>query len=466
MTDLPPEGGERWSSLLGQGTAAEQLLVYGVAQQIIGVLLTPTLEFLQQELWKQEPAVPVSPQEAADMVLRGVMSQDEGASEALLSGTNGQRFADLVLNAGEPPGLQDVLLMFRRGFIPEGPAVPGQPSVAEAIKTSRIRNEWATAILQSAVVPISTSAAVDAVLRNQISQGDGETIGFENGIAPGDFDLLVNTSGNPPSLTELIELTRRGFIPEGNLDPATKVADPGEISFAQGIYEGDTKDKWLPYYAKLQEYIPPPRTVVALLRAGSISPAEGAALLQDAGLTPALADAYVAEATSSKTASAKNLNESTVVELYTLKLLPEADAVADLEALGYTAAESNLLLATAVSKQQLSALNKNVTKIGNYYIAAKIDQATAVTQLANLGVPADQATVLLQGWTIDRTANARILTPAQIATAWKYAVISQEDAMAKLEAYGYDPYDAWVLLGIAGLGPAPDQPPPGPPPNR
>jgi hypothetical protein len=332
------------------------------------------------------------------------------------------------------------------------------------VKTSRVYNYWLPIIQDMLSVPLSPAAAVDAVLRNQISQGDGENIAYANGLDAANFQIALNTQGNPPSLSELLELAKRGYIPYGNLDPATKAPNPDEISFAQGIYEGNSKDKWLPYYAKLAEYIPPPRTVVALLRAGAITPAAAAGYLEDAGLTPELADAYVAEATAGVTAAHKAINEATAIKLYEQKLIPEAEAVTLLENLGYDPDEASLIIATADASATATALHSNVTKVGGFYQGHKIDSATAQTLLAQLGVAPAQIADLMAGWNVDRAGNVKILTPAQIAAAFENTVYTQDEAMTELEGLGYTPFDSWTLLSIAAKEALPNKPPQGPPP--
>jgi hypothetical protein len=104
--------------------------------------------------------------------------------------------------------------------------------------------------------------------------------------------------------------------------------------------------------------------------------------------------------------------------------------------------------------------------VGTYYVAHKIDQPTATTMLSNLGVPAGQVDQLITGWTIDRNANLKLLTPAQITDAFEYEILSQDEAQASLEADGYTPFDAWTLLSIKAKNPLPGQPAPGPPPVR
>jgi hypothetical protein len=152
------------------------------------------------------------------------------------------------------------------------------------------------------------------------------------------------------------------------------------------------------------------------------------------------------------------------VTLYTDKLIDLPTATTDLETLGYSASEAAQILTTATAEQVLTDYRRNVQRIGTYYIAHKISEAEATTELQNLGTPAAQITALLAGWTIDRQANVRILTPAQITSAWEYAIYTQAEAQLELEGLGYTPYDAWTILSIKNKAPLPNPPPRGPGP--
>jgi hypothetical protein len=453
-----------WDELLGSGSVAEQFLLWGVAYQVAQILLGPTEELARQQLYEAQPVNVLSPAQLADMVVKTIVDQGDATDEAQKSGLNAARFEQMVLATGEPPGLEFVLQAFRRGFISFEDLNVQVPSVERAVKTSRVYNYWLPIIQDMLSVPLSPGDAVDAVLRNQIDQAAGENIAFANGLDAANFQIALNTKGNPPGLSELLDLANRQIIPWGNLDPAARVADPNAISFAQGVYEGNNKDKWLPYLAELGVYRPPPRTVPTLLRAGVITVEQATQYLEDYGLPPALADAYIAEATHAKTTTAKNLNESSVVELYTDKLIPEAEAVTLLENLGYDANEAALIIATADTKAAATALRANVTKIGSYYIGRKISQATAQTLLNNLGVAPAQATTLLAGWDIDRTGNVKILTAAQIESAVEATIYTVDEGLTELEGLGYTPFDAWTLLSIKAKQPLPNRPAQGPPP--
>lgn len=468
-----------FESLLGVGSAARQLLIYGVGYEVARALLGPMFTQIEYDINANSPIVELTPPQIADLLVRGVIAQESDAAERCkVYGIDAARFHDMYLLAGEPPGLVQVLEWWRRGIVPTD-AGTGKPSLNEAIRTSRIYSYWTAAIDAAQFQPVSPADAVDAVQRNQISEAEGVMLAYFAGLGNAEtalpagadptpsqraFQILLNTRGNPPSPGELAELVRRGIIPLGDTNPATKSPNPDEISFAQGIYEGDSKDKWLPGYAALIPYLPPPRTITTLLRTGAITVAQATQYFQDAGLSPELADAYVASASSAKTTATKNLNEVAVEQLYVDKLIDQPTALTMLEALGYKPTEASYLIESAGLRQTMADLNKNIGRVGTYFISRHIDEATARTLLNNLGLPAAQVDQLITGWTVDRAANVKRLTPAQIASAWDYGVLTQDQAQASLEADGYTPYDAWVILSDKAKQPLPNPPPQGPPP--
>ena len=73
-------------------------------------------------------------------------------------------------------------------------------------------------------------------------------------------------------------MARRGIIPwdgEG----------AGVVSFRQAFLEGPWRNKWEPYFRSLADYIPPPRTVTAMVREGAMTDADALKWYRAAGLT-------------------------------------------------------------------------------------------------------------------------------------------------------------------------------------
>lgn len=438
--------------LSGGGGVFEQFFIWGVLQQVVGPILQPIVQQILDETFPRLPSMPLSPAQVADLVLKTWMTKDDGYQEVASSGINHERFDQMVNDAGEPIALQSLMEAWRRGIIGWDSAHAGDNTVVDGIRQSRIRDQWTPVIeaLRDVLIPVGD--AVSAALRGQIPYADAEAIAGQNGITPANFKILVDVAGNPPGPGELITLVRRGFIPVDGTGPDV-------LSLQQGIYEGDTKDKWFPMYLKLMEYLPPPRTITALERAGVLTPAAAQALYQQQGLTPELAAIYSADASAVKLVKTKELAEGTVLQLYRAGTIPQGEASSLLSLLGYSAQEVAWILAWSDLHRELAALNSAVTKVGTLYMARKIGETSAIAALGQLGIPGSQQTELLRTWTLERDATVKVLTAAEIADALFYQVIDQPAAMNLLQSLGYDPYDAWIVLSIRMHAALPDAPP-------
>jgi hypothetical protein len=470
---MPGVGGFLGPGALNDG--AEQLFVWGVLYGILSSVFQPALTVVQQEAWKvmvnEAGHRELTPDELATMVVRGWLDSASAAESAKASGVSNNDFANMVNNRRNPIAPEEAAIAFRRGIIPESNG-PLNVDFEHAIQEGNLGNQWGPVIQKLATQIPSPADVLQARLEGQIPAGvDARALYAAVGgalTAPDGldyFDLMFNTRGSAPTPVEAGVMAKRGKIPWGDGTPGNPTIEgPGAVSFHQAFLEGPWRDKWEPAFKALTDYLPPPRTVVAMLRAGSLTVEQATQYLEEEGLTPDLAAAYVADATKQKVATHKTISEALTLEMFTDKLITEAEAITALEELGYDATEAALLIRTAQARKTLADLNKNITRVSSYFIAHKIEQDTASAMLAQLGVPADRITELLTEWVIDRTANVKILTPAQIATAVDYEVITEPEGLAEIERLGYTPYDAWILLSNRAKGPLPNKPAPGPPP--
>ena len=169
----------------------EQLFLWGVLYGLISAVFEPELAEITKGSW--EFAVdsglsrPASPADLADWVVRNIIGKDEATGGAKASGVKAADFDRMVKGAGEPPGMQQVMEWFRRGFIPWGTGEPGEASVLTAIRTSRVYDYWADTIRAGQFVPPSVADAVTAVLRNQIRYEEGLGLAYYSGLGAAAF---------------------------------------------------------------------------------------------------------------------------------------------------------------------------------------------------------------------------------------------------------------------------------------
>lgn len=444
--------------LFGEESAFRQLFIWSVGAQIVSALMGPGLAELTQQLNELVQTTPLTPELCADLVVRGFLDKGSAALVASRSGVNGGDFDLMVRGSGAAPDTTQLVEAYRRGLIPLNSGNPDVPSLVTGIQEGRVANKWIPMLEGLGQVPIGVADAVDGVVEGQITMAQGQAIGYKNGLAPDDFQILYNIRGNPPSPTQLTEMVHRGVI-------GVHGTGPDATTFQQGISEGATKDKWEPLFEAIMEVLPPARTVTALQRSGTITSDQALAYYKQLGLGQETAAAYVQDASHGKSATARHLAVGTITKLYTDQVIDRSAASGMMTALGYEAHEADLELALADLHASLAAEAKAVSKVSTLYIARKISKATAVTLLDDLGVPTSQRDVLLKTWDLEKAASVRILTPAEVESAVYYEIMTFAQGQAELVAMGYTQYDAWVKLSIRMKQAQPDQPPGQPSPE-
>lgn len=427
--------------LFGEGSAARQLVIWQVLAQAISAVLAPEFELLTREVNKVLPATPLSPAELADMVVRNILPHDPAAKYAAESGISPVDFQRMVQSAGSPPSPQELIAALRRGIIPHDGTGPDSTSFVQGIAEGRTYNKWRPVYEALANVPIGVADAVDAVVESQIPFDQAAHIAYVNGVSAEDFQILVNTRGNPPAPGELLTLWKRGVIPlEGT--------GPDALSVQQGISEGATKNKWFKPLTELAAYLIPPRSVVAMVRDGALTDDEALVELSKSGLDAKQAAAYVAEAHHQKTAATRDLTVSTIVALYQDRLIDRPTAIQMLEQIRYTPEDANFELDIADFKALESKVRTAVSKVHNLYVAHHIDAATATQTLTGLNVPQEGINDMLEVWGLERDANVQQLTAGEIVDAAYYQIIDNATAIQRLVQLGWTQTDAEIRLFI------------------
>lgn len=363
--------------------------------------------------------------------LRGDIEQADAESYAALLGMDQADFDLFIQNTGEPPGLMQLLEAYRRGYI-------DQPRLLRGIRQSRVRDEWSDVVLDLRYERMSAADAVDATVQNHLTSDQGQAAAALAGLFPDDFPVLLETAGEPLSRTEMTELVNRN---EATVD-----------DYDQAMRESRLKDKYIPFAEKLLVKLIPYRTINTIVGHGVESQEWGIRYLQKLGYTADDAASLMATSTSAKTAHIKALTEGQILTLYEAKAITEADAKTQLGTIGYSEDEAGFILSYTVAKRAVSEQNKAVNALRAAFMAHRIAKADAQTAMDSLGVPSAQRDQLVTDWEIERGAQVKELTVAEIASAVYYEVVPFADAQAKLVEMGYANNDAKVLLSAANHG--------------
>lgn len=412
------------------GLFAAAFGIFSIAGAIASVETEQYVHHLQSKL----TPTPLSPQEEALAVIKGERSASEGATQAALSGIDAGRFDMMTRITGEPPAIQQLLFLYRRGYIDRG-------RLEHGIKQSRVRDEWIDAVEALQFAPPSAQEAVAAAVQGHLSPGDAQNVVAQNGIDPEAFGWLLETAGRPPGAMDMVHLMNRGVVTRDQV--------------AVAIQESDIKNKYIDPIIELGVYVPPVRSIVAMLRADAINDDQARALFAQNGVRPEDAASYIAESHKSRSVATRQLTEGNIVTAYKDAMITRGDAQARLQGLGYDPAEASFLLDIADTEAALTLRKQTITTTRAKYVAHHIDQSTASAALDHAGVPADQRDHLLALWTEQRSENTRQLTPAVLVKGVKAGAVSWTDFLAYMAQLGYSDKDAQLYGAIEGIGPQP-----------
>lgn len=440
-----------FSDFFGKGTIGEQLFVWGFLQGVINSLASPGLRELEQLVNHAAPNQVLSPADIATAINRSFMTQGQGVTEANASGIDEARLNILKHLAGNAPSPGDLVTALRRGIIQATGTGPDSVSFQQGIAEGNLLDKWTDVVRQLATEWPTPADALAAALEGQVDLPTGQQLYAKFGGAPEYFQLLYNTRGNAPTPIEALDLANRGIIPWTG-------TGPDATTYEQAFLEGPWRNKWLKPYEALGEYRPPPETVRALLEAGAIDDQRASQLWTSYGMTQQTIQEYITAANNTKNAATKGLTQSAVLQMYYNQLISEADARQFLALFGIDQQNADLLIAYVDMQRSIAAVTTAVSRIQTLYTSRKITESTARDALTRLKVPGSAIDGLVTTWNVVAAANVRTLTETQIVDAWAQQVLTQDQAQGELEAIGYTPFDAWVLLSTKNKQPLPNQP--------
>lgn len=415
--DIP--GAVQLGDLVNRGHMSEGEALGWLARQAIPAQLRGRLLGLREAL--------LPPDLAALAVLRGVISEAEGAAISARSGVSAADFRIILEDTGEPLGLEQLLEARRRGFI-------DTPRLVRGILQSRVRNEWVDVAERLAFSPPSTADAIQGAVQGHLTLPAAEAITAQNGLEPGNFQWMYDTAGEPLSRTELEELYNRGEI--------------SEATVKQGLRESRLKNKYVDDAFRLHVRLPEPRQIVSALTHGAITKADAMALLRQQGFASATAAILIAEGSNSRVSTHHGLTLAEIRQLYTDRLTSPAQAEQWLAALGYDQADTRRLFSLWDFLASAALTRQAVGVIRAKFVTRHIDERQAVLELDQLAVPADARDRYLRVWKLEQLAQTRLLSEAQIVKAVKLKLPGTDGAwgLARLIELGYSPGDAGLLL--------------------
>lgn len=387
----------------------------------------------------------LSPPDAAEAVVRGFLSQDDGTDVAALSGVDAGTFAVMVELAGDAPSPTELAEALRREVIPYDSGNPAEPGFVQGIRQGRLADKWTAMIRALAQEWPTPTDALEARLVGQITTEESKKLYKRFGGDNQYWQLLFDTRGEAPTPLELGVLANRGDIEWEGLGA-------GKTSFQQGFFEGRWRDKWIEAYRNLAKFRPPESTVTLFLSHGVIDDDTAAEQYKHLGMDAKTAQWYIDEAHLEAYSDYRGATIAMVLQAYYQQLITAEEALPILEGFHVTKSAAEFMLDFEDAQRAFTAINNALSRIRTLYAARKITVATARDSLTKLGIRADTIEGVLKSWEVENSISVKDLTEAQIVDAWSALVLTENEALTELENIGYTPFDAWVLLSVKAKG--------------
>jgi hypothetical protein len=422
---------------LAAPTQLGQSVLLGVA---LGAVISPVLQaatapFIQgiaNVTWPANQVMPLSPDQVAVAMLKSVTTPFDLTAEAAKSGVDAARLDALFNIAGNAIGIEEAISLWRRNLIDE-------TELARVVHYSNVRSDFLPDIKLLKNNAASVGEVITGRLKNHLDDTTAQIMFGEAGGRPLDYTWMLNSAGRPVSPEEMARLWRRAAGGEAGNNTT-------ELDVDNAVAQSDINPQYTPFVKLASVYIPPVRSIMAILRSGAITDAQATALFRQNGVRDADIAAYIGEAHHSKTGAVKALSEAQTLRMYGAKFITAGEATVRLAALKYDQADIALLLGFADEAQHERYVNAVVTRIHSKFATWKLTAAEAQTALARDQIPGAAITDLINLWTIERDASVHVLTPASIVGAYRRKEISALDCHNRLLAVGVQLGDMAIVV--------------------
>jgi hypothetical protein len=425
-----PPGAQELMEALRRGYIDEATFRTGIAQSRVRNQWQDTLLDLRYS--------PLATADAVNAYVEGYVSEDTVKSVANANGLEPEQYKILIEAAGDPLSYTDMMRLWRYQKATED-------DVKAALKRGRLKDDYIDFALALKDSPMSVADAIEASIQGYLSVSDAKAIALMNGLREQDFDALQKTAGDPASRTEMIQLWRRGLVTQAQVEDALR--------------QSRLKDAYIPDVLNLKVQLPALYEVRALLASGGLSTEQGTQILLAQGYEADIVKGIVSNAVGETSASTKALTEAMYVSLYNEQAITSQQFTEALTTLGYSQTDSSLILEIQDNKLAITQRNGVITKVKAGYVGHRINEATAQSELNQLGIPAEMVDRLISDWDLIIETDVKLLTPAQVADAWQMQFFNQNDpadnitqALDYLANLGYSGPDALIILEIKAKG--------------
>lgn len=384
------------------------------------------------ELNQKTANVPLSPADAADAVMRGVLDDGSGAEQAAMAGVPTGTFETMVSLIGEPPGVMDMVALWRRGAISEG-------ALEQGIRYSRIHDTYIPMVEQMAYTTMSPADAIELAIKGVVPPDAAQALFVAGGGLGEQFDELYQAAGDAIGNEQVLGLLNQGLATQADVDATFGRSRMNPIFY--------------PLAMELRHKFLQPFQIAELLKANPSLADQATAWMTGLGFNAEQIAAFVATNIKGAVATTHTETETMITQLFTDQVITEDVAMSQLANLGYDVGSSTMILELAQAKQALSQRTTAVSAIRSALLARKIDTTQASGDLDQLGIPPAARDQWLAAWNVELTTKVAELTAVQLGEIAQAGVMDYTTLIARYVAMGYSQDDADLLAGYYGGGP-------------
>lgn len=378
-----------------------------VGSQLLEPVMLPIVHLVNANTTNQI----FDPQTAAQLAAKGIISPAFAKSESSGGGLDDQHQEWLQEGQVAYPTLDVALRLLNLDLASED-------QVKQWLQRQQVPADHWDFLIKLRRLLLSPADLALANLRGFMSD---ETMGGyakQLGITPEDMAVLVQNTGEPPGLMQLLEAYRRGFINQDRL--------------VHGIRQSRVRDEWTDVVEKLR-YAPMPTAdaITALVR-GYIDPEKAREIADQNGLIPDQFDTLWH-------AHGRPIADGQALELYNRGLM-SAEQV------------KQVVRESDVKDEYVDNVLQLARRLPPYFEVKLIlqsgvrDKAWGVKQLMMQGYDADVADAVAGAATAVKTATIKSITEAQVLQLYENKDISKDQADELLKNIGYEHDESAYIL--------------------
>lgn len=377
----------------------------------------------------------LTPSELANARQQGFVTPARQRDEAERQGVDNERAEIQYELSGLPPGPATMQEAVNRGLT-------DRATFDQAIREGHTKTKYTELLWSLKRRILSPVDYINGRLRGWITDAEMYAGTAQHGLDRADTDLMFRTHGRPISFRQVFIGRRRGGTYDG---PTGEIDD----AFLASLRQSDIRPEWY-HLAWSQRYTYPSAFVLrALTSTGELSAQETEQVLLFEGWEPGFARKVAERWAAVDVTGSKALTRAELLAEFEGGFISEAQFRSALATLGYTGAQQTLEVELGNARRVKSFRDAIIANARDLYVNSEADEPATRATLGDADVPGDAQSRFLELWTIEREMQRRQLTPAQIAKAYKKALMDRPSALDRLEALGYNADDAATLLDEA-----------------